>query len=135
MKKLAILGLVALIVGMVPIYALNSNSTACSENCKLNSTQKYQFKNEIGKQMKNGRDHQYRNSKRHQQLEAKIEALKISDPAKYQQIQDLKIQIENLRQQIRTLRQQNKTANQFQIQVLRNQIKDKRNQILALLGL
>ncbi|MEG3224050.1 MAG: hypothetical protein BME94_00640 [Methanobacteriales archaeon Met13] len=135
MKKLAILGVVALIVGMVPIYALDNNSTACSDNCKLKSTPQHQFKNAIGHQMKNGIGRKYRNSKRHQQLEAKIEALKTSDPNKYQQIQKLKTQINTLRQQIHTLRQQNKTANQSQIQVLRNQIKDKRTQIRALLGL
>ncbi|HMK54005.1 MAG TPA: hypothetical protein VK444_04405 [Methanobacteriaceae archaeon] len=127
MKKLAILGIMALMVGMVPAYAADTNTTHHTGKHQLNGHHKHQFNNATGYQC-NKIGH-WKNS----QIAAKIEALKTSDPAKYQQIQDLKTQIQTLKQQIHTLRQQNNTATQ--IQQLRNQIKDKRNQILKLLGL
>ena len=115
-KKLAIVSVLFILFAMVPIYAQDSNSTNAMGN---NQLIKHPFK--------------FLKLKCHE-LKNKIEALKTSDPAKYQQIVDIKSKIKQNHDQIKTLRQQNKTGNQAQIQDLINQNKDLKNQIRTILG-
>lgn len=118
MKRLVLICVFTLIASLVPIYAADSgNSTAT--NITNNPTHHKLHKFTQEKQL----------------IHDKINAIKSTDPQKYQEIQGLKNEIKHLHQQIQTLKKQNPLSSENQIKQLQEEIKSYKNQILNLLGI